>query len=244
MTSNRRWRPTYRNRSPTNKTPWRRKCTWSNGQVYERNRDLDGHVVSAALGPDNITYGDLSQLFSYDNLNRLISATLAAGQTRGYSYDANGNRTSAAVNASTATYTYPGTSHTLTSLSGATTRSFSYDNAGSVTASGGITYVYDGRGRMKQAGTTTYLVNGLGRRVKKGAPDVYFEYDEAGHLIGEYDSTGAAIQEYVWLADNAGCCGEARRAIRLQHVLRGDGPSRHAPHDHQHVQPGTLDGGA
>src|SRR3954464_2091551 len=92
------------------------------------NGDLDGRVVSATLGPDNITYGDLSQVFSYDNLNRLVSATLAAGQTRGYSYDANGNRTTAVVNASTTTYNYPGTSHKLTSLTGGTSRSFTYDN--------------------------------------------------------------------------------------------------------------------
>jgi len=176
-----------------------RKWTWSNGQVYERNRDLDGRVVSATLGPATITYDDLSQVFSYDNLNRLVSATLAAGQTRGYAYDANGNRTSATVNAASTTYSYPGTNHKLTSLSGATSRSFTYDNAGNVTASAGFTFVYDGRGRLKQAGAATYLVNGLGQRVKKATPDVSFAYDEAGHLIGEYDSTGAPIQEFVWL---------------------------------------------
>jgi len=55
---------------------------------------------------------------------------------------------------------------------------------------------------MKQAGTTTYRVNGLGQRVKKsGASDTYFAYDEAGHLIGEYDGTGAPIQETAWLGD-------------------------------------------
>jgi len=29
----------------------------------------------------------------------------------------------------------------------------------------------------------------------------YFVYDEAGHLLGEYNQTGTAIQETVWLAD-------------------------------------------
>ena len=53
-------------------------------------------------------------------------------------------------------------------------------------------FTYDGRGRMKQAGATTYLVNALGERVKKttGAAETYFAYDEAGHLVGEYDATG------------------------------------------------------
>ncbi|HTP26246.1 MAG TPA: RHS repeat-associated core domain-containing protein, partial [Anaeromyxobacteraceae bacterium] len=70
------------------------------------------------------------------------------------------------------------------------------------TVSAGITYVYDGRGRMKSAGTTTYAINGLGQRVKKNnGSDLFFAYDEAGHLIGEYDSTGAPIEETVWLGD-------------------------------------------
>ena len=131
-----------------------------------------------------------------------MNAALAAGQTQSFTYDAVGNRTNATINAASTSYTYPGTSHKLSSLSGATTRSFTYDNTGSVTASAAITYTYDGRGRMKQAGSTTYLVNGLGQRVKKaGAGEVYFAYDEAGHLIGEYDANGATIQETIWLGD-------------------------------------------
>jgi RHS repeat-associated protein len=154
------------------------------------------------LGPNTTTYSDLSQVFGYDVLNRLGTANLAAGQTQSFTYDANGNRTNATINAASTTYTYPSTSHKLTSLSGATTRSFTYDNAGNVTVSAGITYTYDGRGRMKQAASVTYLINGLGQRVKKNnGTDTFFAYDEAGRLIGEYDSTGAPIQETVWLGD-------------------------------------------
>jgi len=71
-----------------------------------------------------------------------------------------------------------------------------------LTLTAGVTYVYDGRGRMKQAGATTYLVNGLGQRVKKSSgSDTFFAYDEAGHLIGEYDGSGNPIEETVWLGD-------------------------------------------
>ncbi|HWG29044.1 MAG TPA: hypothetical protein VN676_00695 [Steroidobacteraceae bacterium] len=42
---------------------------------------------------------------------------------------------------------------------------------------------------------TTYLSNALGQRVRKVTPSsiVNFAYDEAGHLIGEYDGTGNLI---------------------------------------------------
>jgi RHS repeat-associated protein len=180
-----------------------RSWEWGNGQVMDRTYDRDGRVKSLTLGPSIATYSDLSQVFGYDTLNRLITANLAAGQTQGFGYDANSNRTSHTVNTSATNYTYPSTSHKLSSLSGATTRSFTYDNAGNTTASAGITYVYDGRGRLKQAGATTYLVNGLGQRVKKSTAgtDFFFAYDEAGRFIGEYDGTGASIQETLWLSD-------------------------------------------
>jgi RHS repeat-associated protein len=46
-------------------------------------------------------------------------------------------------------------------------------------------------------------VNGLGQRVQKSAGGVttIFVYDEAGHLLGEYDGTGALIEETVWMED-------------------------------------------
>lgn len=56
--------------------------------------------------------------------------------------------------------------------------------------------------------TTNYGLNGLGQRVSKSGSGVepngtrLFAYDEAGHLVGEYDgSTGEAIEETVWLND-------------------------------------------
>ncbi len=176
--------------------------TWGNGQAYSRTYDLDGRISTITQGPDTATYADLSEVFGYDALNRLVSANLAAGQTQSFAYDFNGNRINATINSASTTYTYPSTSHRLSSLSGATSRSFTYDNAGNTTVSAGIAYTYDGRGRMKQAGTTTYAINGLGQRVKKNnGSDTFFGYDEAGHLIGEYDATGAPIEETIWLGD-------------------------------------------
>jgi RHS repeat-associated protein len=180
-----------------------RQWTWANGEPFERLFDEDGRIAGVTLGPSTATYADLAQSFGYDALDRLTSASIAAGQALGFTYDANSNRTGTTVNGGSATtYSYPGSSHKLSSLSGATSRSFTYDAAGNLTLSAGVTYVYDGRGRLKQAGAATYLVNGLGQRVKKTAgTETYFAYDEAGRLIGEYDGTGSAIQEVVWLAD-------------------------------------------
>src|SRR5215472_8264399 len=67
------------------------------------------------------------------------------------------------------------------------------------------TWSYDDRGRMASATvggvTTHYGINGLGQRISKWASGVpngglnEYVYDLAGHLIGEYDSSGAIICE-------------------------------------------------
>jgi RHS repeat-associated protein len=59
---------------------------------------------------------------------------------------------------------------------------------------------------VKGSTTATYGYDGLGQRVKKTGPTSvvptgtnYFVYNEQGQLLGEYNSSGAVIQEYVWL---------------------------------------------
>ena len=51
--------------------------------------------------------------------------------------------------------------------------------------------------------TTSYVLNALGQRIKKANSSLtrLFVYDEAGHLLGEYDGAGALVQETVWMQD-------------------------------------------
>jgi RHS repeat-associated protein len=64
------------------------------------------------------------------------------------------------------------------------------------------------------------------QRVKKSGPlgTVYFVYDEAGHLIGEYDANGDMIQEIVWMGETPiatmrwSSCGLAIFYIHTDHL--------------------------
>jgi RHS repeat-associated protein len=51
--------------------------------------------------------------------------------------------------------------------------------------------------------TSDYFYNALGQMIKKtvGSTTTLLMYDEAGHLLGEYSSGGALVQETVWMGD-------------------------------------------
>ena len=148
--------------------------------------------------------------FGYDLLDRLSSATLGATTVSlAYSYDATGNRTQEVRNGAVSQYVNSGTTNRLQSLSGATTRSMSYNASGSLISDRGITFTYDGRERLVATGSTAYYVSGLEQRIEKAGPGAnapggvrQFLYDEHGHLLGEYDAGGGApIAEHVYLGD-------------------------------------------
>jgi len=98
----------------------------------------------------------------------------------------------------------------MAGITGALARTYAYDAAGNTTGYSTVTVTatYNNAGRMKTltkgGSTETILYNALGQRIQvsgdvNGA--VLYAYDEAGHLLGEYDGTGALIEETVWLGD-------------------------------------------
>jgi len=194
--------------------------TWGNGTVALRTFDADGDI-STITSSTSRTYSydsalriagvadngnsSLSWTYGYDSLDRLSNAT-SLNQSQTYTYDANGNRLTVS-GSSSATYSIASLSNRLNGVSGAISRAYYYDAAGHTTAYGTFSFTYNAAGHLSTAvngsSATTYVYNALGQRVKKAtaAGSTLFVYDEFGHMVGEYDDTGAAIQEVVWLGD-------------------------------------------
>jgi RHS repeat-associated protein len=194
--------------------------TWGNASTMSRTFDTDGKVTAiASAGDKTYGYDDAfritgitdaitpanSYTYGFDDLDRLTSA-VKTGTTRGWTYDANGNRLSE-TGASPSTYTISSTDNRVSAISGAVSRTYGYDAAGNTLSYSNITAAYNNRGRMssltKGATTATFTYNALGELVKRagGPGTVHYVYDEAGHLLGEYDGAGALIQETIWLGD-------------------------------------------
>nr|WP_246372857.1 RHS repeat-associated core domain-containing protein [Lysobacter spongiae] len=203
---------------------------WRYGNGRQMQRIFDQNYRSAAildptldgldLSYDYDAVGDLVQLgtatstlpvanFVYDTLGRLTDFRdgVSNAVIESYAYDSTGNRTQFTNSAGSTVYTYPASSHRLSSV-GPTART--YDAVGNTTQIGGAArqFVYDATGRMSQvksgnAVTMNYRYNGRGEQVHRflGAVDTYTLYDEAGHWLGDYDDTGAVLQQVIWMGD-------------------------------------------
>ena len=196
-----------------------RQWDWGNSTIAVRSFDQDGNVDqidSAGLktytqddafritGITDASDSTLSWTYGYDPMDRINSAS-RTGQSQTWTYDASGNRLSQGGTTSS-TFTISSTSNRLSSVSGALSRSYGYDASGNTTGYSGLTFGYNDAGRLTSVSggaSATYSHNALGQRVKKttGGASTLFVYDEAGRLIGEYDDSGALIQETVWLGD-------------------------------------------
>jgi RHS repeat-associated protein len=167
-----------------------RRWTWGSGATETRLHDTDGNP-SLFTGAEATTYGldnafriqaitnsntpTASWTYGYDPLDRVASGSATASAIS-WTYDANGNRQT---------------------QGGA---------VGPTYAASSLSFNYNNRGRMMSAtgaGTTNYIYNVLGQRIEKAGPGgtTLFAYDEAGHLLGEYTSAGALVQETIWLGD-------------------------------------------
>jgi RHS repeat-associated protein len=194
----------------------------ANGKTLTRSFDQDYRITSLAYGTLNtqsLTWDNASRVtaltetslsnksYSYDSLDRLTGITIGTASPTSYAYDANGNRTSVTdPSSNVTTYNYPSGNNKLSSLSGFVSKTFSYDSNGNMTGDGTNTWTYDQRGRMATnvvgGTTTTYSVSDIGLRVKKaGTTTTLYAYDEAGHTIGEYTSTGTPVMETAYLGD-------------------------------------------
>jgi len=213
---------------------------------YRPKSILDTDSGGLSLGYGYNTVGDLTELkdgllstfqakYDYDALGRLTVTRDGNSNDalETYEYDKTGNRTKLTHGTVEEDYVYPTTSHRLTSINtvGGSNITRSYDAIGNTIAIGGTAkeYVYNANDRMKQVkqgGVVTrgYRYNAKGERVAAingdtGPVTIYTLYDEAGQWIGDYDSTGATIQQVIWM-DNlpVGLLNGAGAAQSLKYV--------------------------
>lgn len=185
----------------------------SAGVLRKLTRDAGGRITAYTHTNNGTSVANLDQGFAYDKLDRLLAHT-RSDTSYTYTYDATGNRVTKSVGPTTYTNVVSPTSNRLTQVSDALgTKTLDYDDAGNIRGDGSYTYNYSDRGRLQSvlrlganSYTVSYTINGFGQRASKVGPStvvstgtLYYVYDEAGQLLGEYDINGAAVHESIYL---------------------------------------------
>lgn len=195
-----------------------------NGVNLDYTLDTAGNVTG--LGERLAGGTTATRTLEYDSLDRLSALKDGVTTLQGFGYDATGNRTSMTTTG-TKTYSYPATSHRLTKVGNVVQN---HDAAGNtLNLSTTRSFTYDDRGRLAQylangAPSREYRYNARGERVAKlivsnPANNVFYVYDEAGRLLGEYKPNGTRIKEYVWLDDTPVAVIVNHASSKLQYVL-------------------------
>ena len=202
--------------------------SYGNGLSHTQSYDQDyrltgieiGGILSRSYGYDpvsNITgivnnlNSSKNQVYTYDALNRLITASGSYGNLD-YTYDAVGNRLTETHNSATENYAYPATNNKLSGITRSSgNRNFAYDAAGNPqqrTADDNSiqTLTFNKANRLETVSVNgslaaTYTYNPLGQRVVKllanGTREIS-HYDETGQLIAVTDGTGTSLREYIY----------------------------------------------
>lgn len=203
---------------------------FGNGQAVSRTFDLNGRLTGISMPGGTRQYAyDVddrivgttdpllgSATYGYDDFDRLTSATTSLGAWA-YSYDANGNRTGVTINGSSYAVGVDSGSNRVTASATPTLRVNTYTADGqtaqvvggspSTNCGPNVALGYQADGQLVTSNVLSAVHTPNGLRLQKtaaacaGGATTNFVYDVAGHLIGEYDTSGVPVQETVWLGD-------------------------------------------
>jgi YD repeat-containing protein len=169
----------------------------SQDYAYDRNGNITGMI--------DLVSGQRTKSMTYDQLNRLASAT--ANQLWGsesYTYDALNNIRSRISGGSTYTYNYDVTNRLASISQGAAdVMTLGYDNRGNVTSKNGNTLVFNDYNQLTSVpGFGNYSYDASGRRVLKAKPgggQTYYFYSQGGQLMYAMDTATAKATSYIYL---------------------------------------------
>ncbi len=178
-------------------------CTGSAAACSNNNGNIQSQTI-AAPGL-NVT-----QSYTYDNLNRLIGASEGSSWSRAFGYDAYGNMWVSANSGVPEDPFTPTVSSNVNANNQLIIQNSSYDPAGNQKTIGGFANGYDAEDRQVTAAigstTTNYVYDGEGRRVQKvmGSLTTNYVYDAEGELAAEYAPSPATTGTQYLTVDHLG----------------------------------------
>src|ERR1700735_3816441 len=173
---------------------------------YTYNCSLGSSDNGNVTGITNNVDTTRSQNFTYDNLNRILTAETTSPYAtspthwwgEGYTYDQWGNLTAIGV-ASTSYNSCTQESLSVTALSNnqLSATGYTYDASGNMLTDGRNTYTWNAENQLKPAAGVTYTYDGDGHRVEKSNGTLYW-YGTGSDPLMETSLSGVLTDEYIF----------------------------------------------
>jgi RHS repeat-associated protein len=159
--------------------------------------DSNSHNNGNVIGITNNLNGNRSQQFTYDQVNRIltaqtVSACTASCWSQAFTYDQWGN-----LSAATATGSAPPLTITVGTNNQITTSGFTYDGVGNELTDVTSSYAWNAESQIKTANSINYTYDGEGNRVEKSNGKIYW-YGAGSEILDESDLSGNITNEYVF----------------------------------------------
>jgi RHS repeat-associated protein len=166
---------------------------------YNFNLSHDnGNLIGITNNRDNTR----SQSFTYDQVNRIVTAETSATSGancwgESYSYDQWANLTNIGAVSGYTGCTQENLSVTATTNNQLSATGFSYDAAGNMLTDSSNTYGYNAESEIKSAAGVNYTYDGDGNRMEKSSGKIYW-YGAGTAILDESTSSGSITDEYVF----------------------------------------------
>ncbi|HEV2223872.1 MAG TPA: RHS repeat-associated core domain-containing protein [Candidatus Acidoferrales bacterium] len=158
----------------------------------------NGNVVGITNKRDSTR----TQSFTYDQLNRIVTAKTSAttgsncwGET--YTIDQWANLTAIGALSGYSGCTQENLSVSATTNNQLSSTGFSYDTSGNMLNDGAHAYAYNAESEIKSAAGVNYTYDGDGNRVEKSSGKIYW-YGAGTEILDESDTSGNVTNEYVF----------------------------------------------
>ncbi len=158
----------------------------------------NGNVVGITNKRDSTR----TQSFTYDQLNRIVTAKTSAttgsncwGET--YTIDQWGNLTVIGAVSGYSGCTQENLAVSATTNNQLSATGYSYDTSGNMLTDGANTYGYNAESEIKSAAGVNYTYDGDGNRVEKSNGKIYW-YGAGTEILDESDTSGNITNEYVF----------------------------------------------
>lgn len=202
-------------------TPLRNESIGTSG-VLAMSRDYQYDTSGNVTAINDLSGGGQgSRSMVYDFQNHLMRVSGDSASSEAFTYDALERMATSTVGNVQTSYSYDSRNTLVSSSGGSVSHRYQYDPRGNPMLRDNVPLTFDAADHLLSIpGKATYTYDAAGLRARSVTPagTLYHAYDEAGHLLWEYDPATTQGTKYIYLGNRLIAFAKGSAAHVIGHV--------------------------